>query len=224
MLSSSRFSASDIPSISPLIYEAFRDVAEGKSFVPDFLDVRSVKEMLEMYVELGNDSYGVLLRNEKDEVVGGNFLCHEGDDVWCVGPVFATKSAPKGVGRKVMEEVMDFAKHKNARSVRLTQAGYNTVSLSLYIKVGFTVREHLCAVDVASFALGHIPISASSRPRLAVASDVEAMIKLCFAAHGHARSVDIRATVAEGHAVVTEVFFFFFFLTCRLHMAFSGRV
>ena len=203
MISSSSFCADDVEELSPLIFEAFRQVAEARGFTPDFLCSEEVRTMLQHYVRMGEDCLGIVLRDEKRVIVGGNFACHEGDSVFCVGPVFATKEAPPGTGRRVMHEIMDLTKAKGCRSLRLTQAGYNMVSLSLYIKMGFVVREHLSAVDV--IALRHdLEIPSGTRARIATKKDIESMEKLCFASHGHVRRLDIRDTVEEGEAAVVE--------------------
>jgi predicted N-acetyltransferase YhbS len=98
-------------------------VAEDRLHRPDFPTVETVDELLQYYLGLGTNSYGVIARNDREVIVGGNFVCHEGDNIWCIGPIFAVEGAPKGLGRRLMQQVIDFATKSGAVGIRLTQAG-----------------------------------------------------------------------------------------------------
>jgi hypothetical protein len=85
--------------------------------------------------------------------------------------------------------------------VRLVQAGYHMRSLSLYLKLGFEVREHLSCMQGP--ALGARIDGYAVRP--ATPSDAEAANALCRRVHGHDRAAEVAMAFANGApAMVVE--------------------
>ncbi len=132
-------------------------------------------------------------------VVGSNFLW-EGEQVAGVGPITVAPDAQGGVGRALMQDVIDHADRKGFTSVRLVQAAFNTTSMSLYTKLGFDVREPLVCMNGpaihASFAGYEV--------RPATIDDVDACADICRRVHGHTRRIDLQGGIAMGSARVVE--------------------
>jgi hypothetical protein len=118
-----------------------------------------------------------------------------------VGPVSVDPgSQDAGVGRALMEAVLERERDRHAAGVRLVQTAYHYRSLALYAKLGFRVRETLSVMQ------GELP--ALSFPGIAVRpatdADVDACSELCAYVHGHDRRPELCEAVAAGTARVAE--------------------
>jgi hypothetical protein len=99
-----------------------------------------------------------------------------------------------------MDAVHERATSKNCAGVRLIQAGFHTRSLSLYMKLGYDVREHLACMQGHALNLsieGYVVRSAAD-------ADIEACDRLCQRVHGHDRDGELRDAIAKGSATVVE--------------------
>jgi len=85
-----------------------------------------------------DDFYGVVALRD-GQPVGSNFLSLM-DLVAGVGPITIDSSCQgEGVGRALMQDVIDYARRNNIEPVRLLQDSFNVASLSLYASLGFDV-------------------------------------------------------------------------------------
>jgi hypothetical protein len=65
-----------------------------------------------------------------------------------IGPITVDPATQNlGVGRKLMQVVMDRTRERHPAGMRLVQAAYHNRSLSLYTTLGFDVREPLSCVQ-----------------------------------------------------------------------------
>ncbi|HEY2446469.1 MAG TPA: GNAT family N-acetyltransferase, partial [Rhizomicrobium sp.] len=128
-----------------ICYEAFKRIADAHNFPPDFPNAEVAAGALRML--LGNPGFYAVAAERDGSLVGSNFLDERG--VICgVGPVTVDPAVQNdGVGRLLMQAVMDRAGERHAAGIRLVQAGYHCRSLSLYSKLGFEVREHLACMQ-----------------------------------------------------------------------------
>ena len=105
-----------------------------------------------------------------------------------------------GVGRALMQAVLERERARGAAGIRLVQTAYHYRSLALYAKLGFVVREPLSVLQGAPPAL--------SLPGLGVrparVEDVAACGELCARVHGHDRNGELRDAIAAGTAAVVE--------------------
>jgi predicted N-acetyltransferase YhbS len=97
--------------------------------------------------------YGVVARDAEGRIVGSNFLDQRGE-VASVGPISVDPNTQAtGVGRALMQAVIDKGVKDGHKSIRLVQEAYNLVSFSLYVKLGFDPKDQLnffmgrCAED-----------------------------------------------------------------------------
>ena len=89
---------------------------------------------------------------------------------------------------------------RDSLGVRLVHAAYHTRALSLYAKLGFTVRDFVARVTGAPLAL-RLP-GYTVRP--ASLADLAACDQACRQVHGHDRSGELRDAMARGSAMVVE--------------------
>jgi GNAT superfamily N-acetyltransferase len=127
--------------IGTLVYEAFRDIAERHNFPPPF----PTPELAQVIVRLiaQTEGWGSYLILEDGRPIACNFG-DERDDAIGVGPVaVAVDQQGRGLGRRVMEALLERAERGGFTSVRLIQAAYNMQSFSLYHNLGFEVKDLL---------------------------------------------------------------------------------
>jgi GNAT superfamily N-acetyltransferase len=136
-----------IPELGRICYEAFKDIADRHHFPPDFPSAGIGRAVISMMIQ-NEDVYGVAAVNN-GEVAGSNFLL-TADEVAGVGPITVEVSLQgEGIGRALMEAVIDHARQERIEMVRLCQDAFNTTSISLYGSLGFDVKEPLAVMQPA---------------------------------------------------------------------------
>jgi hypothetical protein len=133
-------------------------------------------------------------------IVGSNAL-DERAIIGGIGPITVDPAAQNlGVGRKLMEAVMDRAKERGAAGTRLVQAAFHNRSLSLYTSLGFDVREPLSCLQ----GLPLKPSLHGCTVRRALPGDMDACNALARQVHGFDRGADLAQTIEQSTAVVVE--------------------
>jgi predicted N-acetyltransferase YhbS len=189
----------DADACGRIFYDAFESIAAAHNFPvepgsPQFTHMAAGRM-------LGDDGFSGFVAERDGEVVGAAFVDERGP-IAGVGPVIVDRSAQDhGVGRSLMEAVLERARERGAAGVRLVQTAYHYRSLSLYAKLGFQVREPLSVFQGTPPAAASID-GVCIRP--AVEADVEACAHVCERVHGHDRSGELRDAVGRGTAVVVE--------------------
>jgi predicted N-acetyltransferase YhbS len=180
--------ATDIEAAGRIAFEAFAGVAERHGFPADFPSVESALELVGAFTEHPS-MWGVVAEID-GRVVGSNFL-DERSAVRGVGPITVDPAAQStGVGRLLMQAVLDRAAAGGAVGVRLLQDSFNTASLALYASLGFEVAEPVALITgVPSSRRG---TSADVAVSPLVEDDLAACEQLCVAVHGFARNVELR--------------------------------
>ena len=136
-----RATEDDAGTCARIMWDAFESLATRHAFpiepgTPEFTDFQ-MKSMLAtdgifgVVAESGGDIVGSALQDERGTIVG-------------IGPVSVDPAAmDAGVGRALMEALLDRCRARDVAGVRLVQTAYHYRPLSLYAKVGFAVRETL---------------------------------------------------------------------------------
>lgn len=133
-------------------------------------------------------------------IAGSNFL-DERNPISGVGPITVDpREQNAGIGRELMSAVIRRSEERGFAGIRLVQSGYHTRSLSLYLKLGFEVREHLSCMQ--GNAINEKLPGYTERP--AAPSDLDACNGLCARLHGHHRAGELRDAIAQGTARVVE--------------------
>jgi GNAT superfamily N-acetyltransferase len=181
-----------------ICYGAFKAIAERHGFAPDFPNAETAIGLMH-HLAARNDIHG-LVAEAAGSVIGSNFAWEDGE-VAGIGPITIDPAAQdSGLGRRLMEAVIELAHARGIRRVRLVQAAYHNRTMSLYAKLGFDVREPLSVLQGPAIALA----TEGCDVRPARADDIAAADALCRRIHGHARSGDLRAAIENDAANVVE--------------------
>jgi GNAT superfamily N-acetyltransferase len=179
-----------VAQLGPICFEAFRDIAESHGFPPDFPTVDVATMVVNMIAH--HPAVRGFTAIDDGRVVGSNFIWFM-DAVAGVGPITIDLSAQaKGIGRRLMQAVLDEAKSRGVGQVRLVQDSFNLRSLSLYASLGFNVREPLALMRP-------VPRNteiAGIRP--ATTADLAAMDALCQRIFKISRKNEVAGEIAHG--------------------------
>jgi predicted N-acetyltransferase YhbS len=190
----------DAATCTRICFEAFKGINDRHGFPPDFDTPERPAGLMDML--LANPHVYGVVAEAGGCVVGSNFLW-EAEPVMGVGPITVEPSAQaRSVGRRLMEAVLERARERDAASVRLVQAAFNTRSMSLYTKLGFDVREPLVCMN--GNAVNDPDAVAGHRVRPMKADDVDACCDVCRRVHGHERRSELAFALSGDAARVVE--------------------
>jgi predicted N-acetyltransferase YhbS len=188
----------DAEACGQICHRAFTGVATAHGYPSDFPSPEIGIGLMTML--LAHPGFYSVVAECEGTIVGSNFL-DERSSIAGVGPITVDPTVQEsGIGRLLMQNVLDRAAAQGAAGVRLLQSAYNTRSLSLYARMGFQVR------DVVACMQGP-PIGATIPGygvRSAAEADLAACNDVCRYVHGHDRSGELRDAIAQGSAVVAE--------------------
>lgn len=201
------------PMIGPVVREATPEDGEdcGRIFYDAFESIATrhnlpieppSREFTRFIVTemLANEGFAGLVADRGGEVLGSAFV-DERSVIAGIGPVTVDPAAQDvGVGRALMEALLQQERDRGAVGVRLIQTAYHYRSLALYTKLGFVVREPLSVIQGIPPAL--------SAPGLGVRParehDLASCNELCARVHGHDRGGELRDAIIAGTAHVVE--------------------
>jgi hypothetical protein len=133
-------------------------------------------------------------------IVGSNAL-DERSIIGGIGPITVDPEAQNaGVGRKLMQAVLDRASARGAAGLRLVQAAFHNRSLSLYTSLGFDVREPLSCVQGRCRDRNVLPCVV----RAAELKDLGACNALSRRVHGFDRGAELEQAIEQNTAKVVE--------------------
>src|SRR5215212_8481794 len=136
--------------LGSICFDAFRELHDRGCGTRDFPTVEIAQQVLGMLVE--RDDFYSVSALDNGRLVGSNFLSLM-DPVAGVGPITVGPSYQgQGLGRTLMQDVIDYARRHNIEQVRLMQDSFNTASLSLYASLGFDVKEPVAFMQAAPLA------------------------------------------------------------------------
>jgi predicted N-acetyltransferase YhbS len=188
----------DAPALGWICYEAFELISSRHNFPRDFPSVEAATRLLTSLI-LHPDFYAVVAELD-GRIVGSNFL-DERSVIAGVGPITVDPSVQdRGVGRRLMLDVLGRVEARRFAGVRLVQAGYHVRSLSLYASLGFRVREPLACMQGPPIQT-EVP-GRSVRP--AREADLESCNRVSQRVHGHDRGGEVLDAIRQGTATVVE--------------------
>ena len=193
-----RIRPDQVDGVGMLVYESFKDIAERHNFEPAFPEPALAQFVVRLLVQ--TEGYGTYLLSEGGKPVACNFG-DERDETIGVGPVAtAVDQQGRGLGRRVMEALLERAEEAGFTSVRLVQVAYNMQSFSLYHNLGFEVKDLLANIRGR--------VAESETPSDHVREYAPADLDACDALHrevlGIGRSHDIEFSAAFAPPVVVE--------------------
>jgi predicted N-acetyltransferase YhbS len=188
----------DAQACGQICFEAFSTINAAHGFPSDFPSPKATMGLLSMIFSTPG-VYGVVAETG-GRIVGSNAM-DERAIIAGIGPITVDPGAQNlGVGRKLMEAVMDRATERGLAGTRLVQAAFHNRSLSLYTSLGFDVREPLSCVQGRPPRLS-VP-GCAARP--ARRTDLTACNTLGQRVHGFDRSADLEHNIEQGKATVVE--------------------
>jgi predicted N-acetyltransferase YhbS len=188
----------DAEACGRICHAAFTRINAEHNFPPDFPDAATAVGLLSMI--FAHPGFYAVVAERDGNVIGSNVL-DERSAIGGIGPITVDPDAQNaGVGRQLMQHVLDRAAARSSPGVRLVQAAFHNRSLSLYTKLGFAAREPLSCVQGSAI---RAPI-AGYAVRAATADDLAACNEICQRVHGHTRAGELRDALGQGSAVVVE--------------------
>ncbi len=180
--------------LGSICFEAFREVHDRGCGTRDFPTVDIAQQVLGMLVER-EDFYSVSAL-DNGRLVGSNFLSLM-DPVAGVGPITVDPSYQgQGLGRTLMQDVIDYARRHNIEQVRLMQDSFNPASLSLYASLGFDVKEPVAFMQAAPLAEADNSVRAIEEP------DLPAIEELSERIYKNSRRNEVAAATPYGFAAL----------------------
>ena len=143
--------------------------------------------------------YGVVA--ERDGTIIGSSFMDERSTISGIGPVTVDPTTQNGgVGKQLMQHLLDRATSQGTPGVRLLQAAFHARALTLYAKLGFRVREGMAIMSGPALNM-ELP---GRTVRLATTADLPACDAVCHAVHGHTRHGELEDSITSGTALVVE--------------------
>ena len=181
-----------------ICYNAFSTISLAHHFPPDLPEPNAAIGLLSMM--FSSPGFYCVVAESEGRIVGSNCL-DERAAICGVGPITVDPGAQNlGVGRALMEAVMDRARQKGAAGIRLVQAAFHNRSLSLYASLGFDVREPLACMQGRT-QQRTVP---ACTVRTAQFADTEACNSLSRRVHGFDRGADLELSIQQDTARVVE--------------------
>ena len=182
-----------------ICFEAFSTLNALHGFPCDFPSPAVAVGILHWLFSHPESFYSVVAEVD-GRIVGSNVL-DERSVIRGVGPITVdAKTQNSGVGRKMMEAVIERSWERGAVGVRLVQAAFHTRSMSLYASLGFDVREPLACMQGRTRERG----MAACAVRPATVADLRACNELSQRVHGFDRGGDLAHCIGTGGARVVE--------------------
>jgi predicted N-acetyltransferase YhbS len=181
-----------------ICYDAFSTLSTKHGFPCDFPGPGAATGILSML--FSTPGFYCVVAESEGRIVGSNGL-DERSMIAGIGPITIAPSAQNlGVGRKLMQAVMDRANERCPAGVRLVQAAYHNRSLALYASLGFDVREPLSCIQGRPLER-NIP-GCTVRP--VQPTDLDACNALSRCVHGFDRGTELAQAVQQNTAMVVE--------------------
>jgi len=188
----------DGPACGQICYDAFSTINAAHGFPCDFPGPEASIKLLSMM--FSTPGFYCVVAESDSRIMGSNVLI-ELSVIQGVGPItIDPKEQNLGIGRKLMQAVMDRATQNGAAGVRLVQAAFHNRSLSLYTSLGFDIREPLSCMQGRTLERS-IP-GCVVRP--AQPADEAACNALSHRVHGFDRGAELTQAIQQGTARVVE--------------------
>lgn len=181
-----------------ICYDAFFKINEAHGFPCDFPGPERPAGLLSTMFT--NPGFYCVVAEAAGRIVGSNCL-DERSMIAGVGPITVDPGAQHaGIGRKLMQAVMDRANERHAAGMRLAQAAFHNRSLALYTSLGFDVQEPLSCLQGRTRERS----IAGCVVRPAQATDLDACNALSRRVHGFDRGAELAQAIEQNTAAVVE--------------------
>jgi predicted N-acetyltransferase YhbS len=193
-----RATPADAAVCGKICYDAFYKISTSHGFPCDFpapeIAVRTIESLF------AHPGFYCVVAESGGRLLGSNCL-DERSLIAGIGPITVDPTTQNhGVGRMLMDAVMERARERHPAGVRLVQAAFHNRSLSLYTNLGFDIREPLTCMQGRTRERE----VAGCTVRPARLSDVDACNALSHRVHGFERGREFSDAIAHGTARVVE--------------------
>lgn len=188
----------DAPACGQICFNAFSTLSQAHGFPPDFPSAEVATGLIATL--FSTPGFYCVVAEVGGRIAGSNCL-DERSLIFGVGPITVDLGAQNlGVGRKLMQAVIDRSKQRGAAGIRLVQAAFHNRSLSLYANLGFDIREPLSCMQGRT-RQRTVPGCAVRRAQDADLANCNA---LSHQVHGFDRGIDLAEAIHQGTARVVE--------------------
>jgi predicted N-acetyltransferase YhbS len=179
-------------------YRAHKIISSAHGYPSEQPSIEFAVGMIKTLLASQN-SWGALAERE-GRILGSIFLhVFPPSPVAEIGPLTVDPSVEAGIGRALMNAVLDEACKRHHDRVRLVQSPNHIRSFVLYTKCGFTLREPLLLMQGNPIRRNSsYPSGQDVRP--AHADDISACNQLCISVHGFSREMELRQGIDQGVA------------------------
>ncbi len=183
-----------VSELGRICFESFREIHDRGCGTRDFPTVDIARQVLGMLVQR-DDFYSVSALDD-GRLVGSNFLSLM-DPVAGVGPITIDPSCQgQGIGRTLMQDVIDYGQRNNIEQVRLMQDSFNVASLSLYASMGFEVKVPVAFMQAVPLAEADNSVRPITEP------DLPAIEELSERIYKNSRRNEVAAAAPYGFAAL----------------------
>ena len=170
-----------------VIYEAFGGLHDHHRFQRDFPTLQAAEQLTSVLI--AHPSIWGVVAESDGRIVGSNFVDERGR-IRGLGPVTVDPRAQgRGVGRLLMQAALE--RSRGAAGIRLLQDSFNVGSLSLYVSLGFEVKEP--AVVISGRPVTDPTAGIEVRPL--ESADLQECEELCLKIHGFERTNELRDAI-----------------------------
>lgn len=192
----------DGPACGQICYDAFSTIGAAHGFPRDFPGPEAAIGVLSMIFSA--PGFYCVVAEHEGRIVGSNCL-DERSVIAGIGPITIDPGAQnQGIGRSLMQAVMDRANEQKAAGIRLVQAAFHNRSLSLYAGLGFDIREPLSCMQARAEGRATQRTLDGCTVRPAKHADLDACTRLSRRVHGFDRGIELSQAIEQGSAKVVE--------------------
>lgn len=202
----------DVPEHADLLYSSFNSWYWKHGWGKDYFGCSPQETSIfyDIYNDLSPGCSIAAFDNETGRMMGSCFYHprehHVSLGIMSVHPNYGGR----GIGRQLVNHIIDYTKEHNFKSCRLVSSAINMDSFSLYNRSGFIPRVtyHDMVINVPENGLGDVIVKGEDNIREASLTDIKKMGDLEMEISGIKREVDYRYAVENPrealHALVYE--------------------
>jgi GNAT superfamily N-acetyltransferase len=181
-----------------ICYDAFSAISAAHAFPCDFPGPEAATGVLSTM--FSTPGFYCVVAEHEGRIVGSNCL-DERSVIAGVGPVTIDPGVQNlGIGRRLMQAVMDRATGQSVAGIRLVQAAFHNRSLSLYAGLGFDIREPLACMQGRTAQQSFYGYAVRPAKR----ADLGGCNALSRRVHGFDRGAELAQAIERGTAKVVE--------------------
>lgn len=197
-LTTRRATPEDAAVCGRICYDAFAHISAQHNFPCDLPSAEVATGFMTLLFSA--PGFYAVVAELDGRIVGSNVL-EERAIVMGIGPITVDPTVQNaGIGRRLMQDVIQRAHQQQAAGIRLVQAAFHNRSLSLYASLGFDVREPLSCIQGTPRPL----TVAGCEVRPATPADLDACNALAHRVHGFDRGADLAHAIQQSKARVAE--------------------